>query len=169
MAAQTIRSGLWAMLLSASLLTVSGFPNPQNRTPHPLEGDYAVSLTRANVGGGIRFVVSLKRDGSKWVGEVRETPVPVVVKEVTVTGRNNLMVNATGVAGGVPATITLKIDGRKVNCSVNVGPRTADITATKKGGKATTIEGTYEGEGVVDSGERVPFVLIVKRIQGVDG
>lgn len=127
-----------------------------------------MSFARKDVRGGIRFLVSLKRDGSKWLGEVRETPVPVTVTNVTVTGRNSLTVSASGAAGGFPSTVTLKIDGRRITSSVNMGPRAATVTATKKAGeKATTIEGTYEGEGVIDGRDAVPFVLTVKRIRAV--
>ena len=90
MTRRTMRPGLLAMLICATIMAVTGFPKARNKPLHPLEGLYEVSATRTDTGQGFKFLVSLKSDGGKWVGEVRETPFPVTVKEVTVTGENSL-------------------------------------------------------------------------------
>lgn len=168
----TMRLGLIAALFWATLPAVTGFPKPQNNSPHPLEGLYEVSATRTDKGDGFKFLVSLKRDESKWVGAVREAVVPVTVKEVTITGENGLSGIATADAGGETISFTVKLEGNKITLNASAGDKAATLTATKKaieGTAAATVEGTYEGQFVVADGkEAFPVELIIKRIKPAD-
>jgi hypothetical protein len=168
---QMTRSCLAAMLICATLLVTTGFPRPQSGSAHPLEGLYEVSIKRGDVGGGIRFLVSLTRQGSSWVGEVSETPVPVTVKNITVIGDNSLTGTATVDEKGEAISITLKADGSKITCSVKDGERTATLTATKNASqeKATIdLEGIYDAHAVLDGGNSLAFELVIKRMKPAD-
>ena len=168
---QTMRLGLSAMLICATVLAVTGFPKPQNNRPHPLEGLYEVSATRTDKGNGFKFLVSLKRDGSKWTGEVREAVIPVTVKEVTVTGENSLAGSATADAGGETISFTVTVEGNKITCNARAGEKAITVTATKKAteGKApATVEGTYEGQAGAEGEQTFPVELIIKRSKPSD-
>src|SRR5262245_59778203 len=167
----TMRLGLMATLIWATLPAVTGFPRPQNTSPHPLEGLYEVSATRTDKGNGFKFLVSLTRDGSKWVGAVREAVVPVTVKEVTVTGENSMTGSATADVGGETISFTVKLEGNKITLSASAGEKAATLTATKKaidGTGAATVEGTYEGQFVAEGQNAFPVELIIKRIKPAD-
>jgi hypothetical protein len=168
---RTINLGLMAMLIWATFPVVAGFPMPQNKPPHALEGLYEVSATRTDKGQGFKFLVSLKSDGGKWTGEVRETPFPVTVNEVAVAGENSLTGSATADLGGRTISFTVKVEGGKITCNARDGERAATITATKKAteGKVTaTVEGTYEGQLVADDQNTFPVELIIKRTKPSD-
>ena len=166
---QTVRSSAAAVLICATLLVGTGLAGPQAR--HPLEGTYEVFITRGDVGGGFRFVVSFTRQAGRWAGEVRNTPVPVTVNEITVTGETNLSATATANSQGENGTITLKADGSKITCNVTLsgGTETATITATKKGdqGKAT-LEGTYDARAELNDGTTLTLELIIRRMKPAD-
>src|SRR5262245_38335010 len=108
---RTMKSGLLATLICVTILAVTGFPKTQNKSPRVLEGLYEVSLTDTDKGEGLKFLVSLTRDGDKWGGAVHETPFPVTVKEVTVTGENSLTGSATMDAEGDAISFTVKVEG----------------------------------------------------------
>jgi hypothetical protein len=165
---QTMRLGLVAALIWATLPAVAGFPRPQNKSPHPLEGLYEVSATRTDTGQGFKFLVSLTNDGGKWVGAVREAVIPVTVKEVTVTGENSLTGIATAEAGGETISFTVKVEGNKITCDASAGDKAATLTATKKaidGTVTATVEGTYEGQFVAEGQKNFPIELIIKRMK----
>jgi hypothetical protein len=168
---RTIRLGLMAILIWATLPAMAGFPKPQNKPPHPLEGLYEVSATRTDTGQGFKFLVSLTSDGGKWVGEVRETPFPVTVKEVAVAGENSLTGSATADAKGKAISFTVKVEGSKITCNASDGDKAITLTATKKAteGKApATVEGTYEGQAVAEGENTLPIELIIKRTKPSD-
>ena len=166
---QTMRLCLLAMLICATILAVTGTSSAQNKAPHLLEGIYEISATRTDTGQGFKFIVSLKIDGGKWVGEVRE--IPVTVKEVTVTGENSLSGSASFNAGGKTVSFTVKVEGGKITVNVSDVERPASITATKKAteGKVTaTVEGTYEGQAGAEGEKMFPIELILKRTYSSD-
>ena len=168
---QMMRLGLIAALIWATFPAVAGFPRPQNKSPHPLEGLYEVQATRTDKGDGFKFLVSLTNDGGKWAGAVREAVVPVTVKEVTVTGENSLTGIATAEPGGEAISFTVKVEGNKITCNASAGDRAATLTATKKAidGKLTaTVEGTYEGQFVVEGQNNFPVEIIIKRAKPAD-
>jgi hypothetical protein len=168
---QTIGSRLVATLIIATLMAMTGFPKPQNNRPHPLEGLYEVSATRTDTGQGFKFLVLLKSDGGKWVGEVRETPFPVTVKEVTVAGENSLTGRATADAKGSAISFTVKVEESKITVNASDGEKSATLTATKKAteGKVTaTVEGTYEGQAGAEGENTFPIELIIKRAKPSD-
>ena len=166
---QTMRLRMMAPLICATILAVTGFPKAQNKPLHPLEGLYEVSATRTDTGQGFKFTVSLTRDGGKWAGEVRETPIPVTVKEVTVTGENSLTGSATADIGRT-ISFTVKVEGSKITCNASDGEKAMALTATKKAteGKATaTVEGTYGGQAA-EGQNTFPVELIIKRVNPSD-
>jgi hypothetical protein len=168
---RTMKSGLLATLICVTILAVTGFLKTQNKSPHVLEGLYEVSLTDTDKGEGLKFLVSLTRDGDKWGGAVRETPFPVTVKEVTVTSENSLTGSATMDAEGDAISFTVKVEGSKITCIGSDGKKTATLTATKKAteGKVTaTVEGTYEGQAGIEGENPFPIELIIKRMKPSD-
>ena len=168
---QMMRSGLVAALIWATLPAVTGFPKPQDNRPHSLEGLYEVSATRTDTDNGFKFLVSLKRDGGKWVGAVSEAVIPVTVKEVTVTGENSLTGIATADGGGMTLSFTVKVEENKITLNASDGEKAATLTATKKateGKGAATVEGTYEGQFVAGGQKTFPVEIIIKRIKPAD-
>jgi len=163
-----LRSGLVAMLMVATLLAMAGLPQPRTESPHPLEGLYEVSIT-TDTGEVIRFLVSLKSESGKWVGEVRD--LPVTVKEVTVTGESNPTIIATATTEGMTGTITIKFEGSKLTSSVKIGEQTITLSGARKEteGQATaTIEGTYEAQASAEGEDPLLFVLTIKRTKPAD-
>ena len=170
MTRRTMRPGLLAMLICATIMAVTGFPKARNKPLHPLEGLYEVSATRTDTDQGFKFLVSLTSDGGKWTGAVRETPIPVTVKEVTVAGENSLTGSATADARGKVISFTVKIEGGKITCDASDGEKAITITATKKAteGKASvTVEGTYGGQAA-EGQNTFPVELIIKRVKPSD-
>jgi hypothetical protein len=166
-----MKSGLLTTLICVTILAVTGFPKAQNKPLHPLEGLYEVSLTDTDIGEGFKFLVSLTRDGDKWVGAVRETPFPVTVIEVTVTGENSLTGSATAYDKGEASSFTVKVEGSKITCNGSDGKKTATLTATKKAteGKVTaTVEGAYKGQAGIEGETPFSVELIIKRMKPSD-
>ena len=147
-------------------MATTGFPKPQNTALHPLEGLYEVSITPVDRERGFKFVVSLTRNDSKWVGEVRDTPVAVTVKDVTVTGENSLTGSVSIDAGEKTLKVAVKVEGSKIVCDMSDGEKAATLTATKKvteGKATTTIEGTYEAKAVMEGRDPLLLELVIKR------
>ena len=71
----------FALILSAPVYAQSD--------AHPVEGTYDVEATGDTI-GTIKFLLVLKRDGDKWTGEYRNTPIPIKVNSVKVEGDTNL-------------------------------------------------------------------------------
>lgn len=164
-----LRSALMAVALGVALMALVGTSKAQTTPPHPLEGLYEVSLDHN--GEVISFLVLFKRDGSKWGGEVRGTPIPVTVKELTVAGENSLTGAASADAEGRTVTITLKLEGSKITANLSLGERTATFTATKKeteGKAAATIEGAYDAQAVMEGRDPISVVLTIKRTKPAD-
>ena len=170
---QMLRSGLLAMLMGTAMLAMTGPLKPQTVPPQSMEGLYEVSITDER-GETLIFLVSLKRDADKWVGDVRG--VPVTIKDVTVAGESNPLVFATITVeektGAKTAAITIKFEGSKMILNLSDGTRgPKSVTGIKKEteGKATaTIEGTYEFNMAGGNDQKKPLFLSIKRTKLAD-
>ncbi|MDX2032030.1 MAG: hypothetical protein SF339_15250, partial [Blastocatellia bacterium] len=60
----------------AMMLAVSGLA--QNGGSHPVEGTYNVESKSSEL-GAITFVLVLKREGGKWMGEIKDSPMPLAI------------------------------------------------------------------------------------------
>ncbi len=157
---------------------------------HPVEGTYNVTAT-SNELGTLNFLMVLKRSGDKWTGEVKDSPTPLTVTNVTVDESNKVTVVAD--AGGSAVTIVGKFDGGKIVGDWTAGDIKGTWTAMKKDdavkpadkvvaaapaaatsatsataataatAAAAGIEGTYDAKVIADGQGELPFTLIIKR------
>lgn len=138
-----------------------------------VEGTYNVTATSAEL-GTINFLMVLKRDGGKWTAEVKDSPTPLIVTNVTVDDTNKITITAD--AGGTAVTIVGKFDGGEVAGDWSAG----DIKGTWKGAKKDTvvaeakpalssvsaaagIEGIYDAKVIAEGAGELPFTLTIKR------
>jgi hypothetical protein len=141
-----------------------------------VEGMYNVTATSSEL-GTINFLMVLKRDGGKWMAEVKDSPTPLTVTNVTVDEANKITITAD--AGGTSVTIVGKFDNGTVAGDWSAG----DIKGTWKGAKkdamvadakpaaapavsaaaAAGIEGTYDAKVIADGQGELPFTLVIKR------
>ncbi len=148
---------------------------------HPVEGTYNVTATSSEL-GTINFQMVLKRDGAKWVGEVKDSPTPMTVTNVTVDDANKITITAD--AGGTPVTIAGTFNDGKITGDWTAGDMKGTWTAARKeeaaksatvasasaasggstgAGVAAGIEGSYDAVVVADGQGELPFTLVIKR------
>lgn len=157
------------------LMTVAGFAQS-----HPVEGTYNVSATSSET-GQLNFFITLKREGGKWIGEIKDSPQPLTVTSVTVDENNKIIVVAD--AGGTPVTIAGKFDSGKITGDWSAGDIKGAWTGTKKDAVAAApaasatstagagaaakaaagIEGSYDAKVIADGQGELPFTLVIKR------
>jgi hypothetical protein len=176
-----VSSVLTLMLASASFSQSS--PPPQ---AHPVEGSYSVTAVSAEL-GTINFLMALKRNGEKWIGEVKDSPTPLTFSTVTVDEGNKVKI--IGDASGTALTINGKLDGSKLTGDWAAGDIKGTWTADKRkdeelkpgekavastsgsGGytssssaaAASGIEGAYDATVVADGQGELTFTLLIKR------
>ena len=88
--------------------------------------------------GTVNFVLILKRDGAKWTGEVKDSPTPLTVCNVTVDETTKYQSSAD--AGGTAVTINGKFDKGEFAGDWSAG----DIKGTWKGLKKDDRGGSGE-------------------------
>ncbi len=136
---------------------------------NPIEGTYNVTANSAEL-GVINFVMTLKRDGGKWRGEVKDSPTPLTVTSVTIDESNKVTIAAD--AGGTAVTINGKFDNGEMAGDWTAG----DIKGSWKAVRAATsaakpaspdtlagLEGTYEARISAEGQGELPFTLLIKR------
>ncbi|MGE0131963.1 MAG: hypothetical protein AB7U82_28090 [Blastocatellales bacterium] len=162
-------------LVCAAVLAVATLA--QNSNGADVAGDYNVTATSAEL-GTINFLLVIKRDGGKWSAEVKDSPTPLTVTNVTVDETNKITITAD--AGGTAVTIVGKFDNGAVAGDWSAG----DIKGTWKGAKkdavvaaakpadkpaapaadaAAGLEGTYDAKVIADGQGELPFTLVIKR------
>jgi len=144
---------------------------------HPVEGTYNVTAT-SNELGTINFVLVMKKDGDKWMAEVKDSPVPQTVTSATVDADNKVTIITD--AGGTPVNITGKFDAGKIagewtagdvkgtwkaekSGAMMAGPAPASAATPAAGGVAAGIEGSYDFKIVADGQGEFQMTLIIKR------
>ncbi len=178
MANQMMKLVSLVLLLGCMLmLAVAGLAAPQVGAAHPVEGTYSVEA-KGNDLGTITFLMTLKREGDKWIGEVKDSPVPLSVKSVTVDADNKVTILAD--TGGTQVTITGKFEANMLAGNWTAGDATGSWSGTKKEMVTTTekiaapvsavstaslaaLEGAYDAQVTADGQGTLPFVLIIKR------
>lgn len=118
-------------LVFAMIFAVAAFG--QSTSAHPVEGSYNVTSTSSEL-GTMSFVMILKKDGSKWSGEVKDSPTPLTVTSVTVDATNKVTVVAD--AGGTPVTIIGNYASDKIAGDWTAGDIKGAWKAEKKGAMA---------------------------------
>ncbi|MDQ3010112.1 MAG: hypothetical protein M3X11_05360, partial [Acidobacteriota bacterium] len=118
-------------LVFAMIFAVAAFG--QSTSAHPVEGSYNVTSTSSEL-GTMSFVMILKKDGSKWSGEVKDSPTPLTVTSVTVDATNKVTVVAD--AGGTPVTIIGNYASDKIAGDWTAGDIKGTWKAEKKGAMA---------------------------------
>jgi hypothetical protein len=172
--------GMWqsirpALMLAGIFVAATGAAAAtQTGAPHPVEGTYDVTATGGEI-GTIKYIMKLRREGGKWVGEVTDAPFPMTINTVSVDADNKISMSAT--AGEATATITGKFDAGKLAGDWTAGDATGTWSALKQEAVAAApatsatataapageVEGTYDAEIVADGQGTLPFTLIVKR------
>ncbi|MGH9751976.1 MAG: hypothetical protein ACREA2_04270 [Blastocatellia bacterium] len=154
-------------LAQAALAQSSAPPAPS------IEGTYNVTATSAEL-GAVNFTLILKRDGGKWTGEIKDSPTPLTISNVTVDENNKITVTAD--AGGTAVTINGTFNNGELAGDWTAG----DIKGTWKGVKkdaeavaakpaaassaaAAGIEGTYDAKVVATGQGELTFTLVIKR------
>ncbi|MDX2033233.1 MAG: hypothetical protein SF339_21330, partial [Blastocatellia bacterium] len=141
---------------------------------HPVEGTYNVESKSSEL-GAITFVLVLKREGGKWMGEIKDSPMPLAISAVTVDEANKVTVTAD--AGGTPVTIEGKFTDGKIAGDWSAGDMKGTWTGARKdavvaaakpaaaagGGAAAGIEGTYDFKIVADGQGELPLTLVIKK------
>ncbi|MGH9935736.1 MAG: hypothetical protein ACREAM_05785, partial [Blastocatellia bacterium] len=142
----------------------------------PVEGTYNVTANSAEL-GAVNFVMIIKRDGGKWTAEVKDSPTPLTVTNVTVDDTNKITIIAD--AGGTAVTINGKFDNGAIAGDFSAG----DIKGTWKGAKkdavvaeakpatapapaagaAAGLEGTYDAKVIAEGQGELVFTLVIKR------
>jgi len=165
-------TGVLLSLVFAMFMSVAAFA--QN-----IEGTYNVSAASAEL-GTINFVLVLKKDGAKWTGEIKDSPIPQTVTSVTVDGDNIIIVTD---AGGTPVNIKGKFTGDKVAGDWTAGDAKGTWKGEKAGAAGATamagpapkstggaipagIEGSYDFKIVADGQGEFVMTLIIKNDGG---
>jgi hypothetical protein len=164
-----------------SLVFVMVFAMAAFAQSHPVEGSYNVTSQSSEL-GTLNFVMILKKDGSKWSGEVKDSPTPLTVTSVIVDETNKVTVVAD--AGGTAVTIIGKFADDKIAGDWSAGdikgtwkadkkgtmvaaPATA-MTAKPAGGGTTAADvvGSYDFKIVADGQGEFAMTLIIKNDGG---
>jgi len=143
---------------------------------HAVEGTYNVSANSTEL-GTVNFVMILKRDGGKWTAEVKDSPTPLTVTNVTVDDTNKITITAD--AGGTPVTITGKFDNDTIAGDWSAGDIKGAWKGTKKDAAVAAakpadapaaapaaaggLEGTYDAKVIADGQGELAFTLVIKR------
>lgn len=97
--------------LALALLTLAALTSAALAQTHPVEGAYTVTAVGNEI-GTVNFTLTLKRSGESWTGEVTESPVPLMVKSVTVDASNKVTIDAS--TGDTPVTIIGTLEGNQI-------------------------------------------------------
>jgi hypothetical protein len=174
------RASLALALVLASVLSVTALAQ-NGGSAHPVEGTYNVNSTSAEM-GTLTFVLVLKKNGDKWMGEIKDAPMPLTVNNAMVDPENNVSVTAD--AGGTPVEIKGKFEAGKIKGGWTAGDMKGTWEATKKelaaaapattaptAGAATAssladLEGTYDTVVSADGQGELPLTLVIKNDAG---
>ncbi len=144
----------------------------------PVAGTYNVTATSTEI-GTVNFVMVIKRDGAKWTAEVKDSPTPITVSNVTVDESNKITIVAD--SGGTAVTINGKFNkgeivgdwsagdikgtwkGLKKDDVAEAKPADKPSSAPTGGAPAGDIEGTYEAKVVAEGQGELTFTLVIKR------
>jgi hypothetical protein len=145
---------------------------------HPVEGSYNVESKSSEL-GTINFIMVLKKDGAKWVGEIKDAPMPLTVTSVTVDETNKVTINCD--AGGTTVAILGKFADGKIAGDWTAGDMKGTWSGAKKdavvasattkpaaapaagGAGAAALEGTYDFKIIADGQGELPLTLVIKR------
>lgn len=170
------RASLALAMILASVLSVTALAQNGGST-HPVEGTYNVNSTSAEM-GTLTFVLVLKKNGDKWMGEIKDAPMPLTVSNASVDADNNVSVTAD--AGGTSVEIKGKFDAGKIKGGWSAGDMKGTWEATKKDMAATAapaaaapaasaaagIEGTYDTVVIAEGQGELPLTLVIKNDAG---
>jgi hypothetical protein len=162
-------------LVCAAVLAVAALA--QNGDNAAIAGDYNVTATSAEL-GTINFTMIIKRDGAKWTAEVKDSPTPLTVTNITVDDANKITISAD--AGGTTVTIIGKFDNGNIAGDWTAGDikgtwkaakkdlvvaaaKPASAPAASASAPAAGLEGTYDAKVVADGQGELTFTLVIKR------
>jgi hypothetical protein len=139
-------------LVFAGVLSVSALAQ-NGASSHPIEGTYNVNSSSPEM-GTLTFLLVLKKNGDKWMGEIKDAPMPLAVSTTVVDADNNVVVTAD--AGGTPVEIKGKFEAGKIKGGWSAGEMKGTWEATKK--EDTVVIADGQGE--------LPLTLLIKNEAG---
>lgn len=171
------RASLVLAMMLAGVLSVTALAQ-NGGSAHPVEGTYNVNSKSAEM-GTLTFLLVLKKNGDKWMGEIKDAPMPLTVSATTVDADNN--VNVTADAGGTSVEIKGKFTAGKITGDWSAGDMKGTWEATRKeevmaastapsapaaAGAAADLEGTYDTVVIADGQGELPLTLMIKNDGG---
>src|SRR5215470_7790199 len=164
-----------SLLCAAALAQASLAQSDAKSDAKSFEGTYSMTANSAEL-GTLNFLMILKRDGGKWTAEVKDSPTPFTISNVTIDDSNKISITAD--AGGTAVTINGKFDKGEFAGDWSAG----DIKGTWKGARKdasaaaakpasppasaealAAFEGTYDGTITAEGQGSLPFTLVIKR------
>lgn len=164
-------------LVFAGVLSVSALAQ-NGASSHPIEGTYNVNSSSPEM-GTLTFLLVLKKNGDKWMGEIKDAPMPLAVSTTVVDADNNVVVTAD--AGGTPVEIKGKFEAGKIKGGWSAGEMKGTWEATKKEEAAVMaataapaaaapaaggLEGSYDTVVIADGQGELPLTLLIKNEAG---
>lgn len=158
----------FAMVFAAASFGQSG---------HPVEGTYNVTATSEAL-GTLSFLMTLKKDGGKWTGEIKDSPTPLNVTSVAVDESNKVTVVAD--AAGTAVTIGGQYADNKIDGDWSAGDIKGKWKAERKGAMAAAgaammakpsataadIAGSYDVAANSEAMGTMSFVMVLKNDGG---
>ena len=141
-----------------------------------VEGTYTINSASSEL-GTLTFLLTLKKTDGKWMGEIKDSPMPLTVSTVTVDADNNVIITAD--AGGTTVEMKAKAEGGKLKGTWTAGDMKGTMEGSKKdavmataapaavapaaAASAASLEGTYDAKVVADGQGELPFTLVLKK------
>ena len=154
---------------SASVILAAALAQNGNGSTHPIEGTYNTAISSPDL-GTVSFLLILKKDGDKWTAEVKDSPLPLTVSQVTVDADNNVIVAVD--AGGTKAELKAKFEAGKLKGNWSAGEMKGTLEAAKKDAAPATVvaptavaglEGTYDAKVSAEGLGEAPLTLVIKK------
>ncbi|HZF39202.1 MAG TPA: hypothetical protein VE715_10285 [Blastocatellia bacterium] len=121
--------GLTLSAVAASLISVAVMAQNSAGTAHAAEGTYVVNSSSPAM-GALTFLLTLKKNGEKWSGEITDCPMPLTVNNALVDAENNVVL--VGDLGGRMIEIKGKFEAGKITGGWSLGELKGAWDAIKK-------------------------------------
>jgi hypothetical protein len=167
--------GLALSAVAASLISVAAMAQNSAGTAHPAEGTYVVNSSSPAM-GTLTFLLTLKKNGEKWSGEITDCPMPLTVNSALVDTENNVVLVVD--LGGRMIEIKGKFEAGKITGGWSLGElkgswnatqkeetkaATAPIMATLTGATPPTLEGAYDLKVTTDAQTEFLLTLVIRK------
>ncbi|MFN0124259.1 MAG: hypothetical protein ACKV2V_27480 [Blastocatellia bacterium] len=141
---------------------------------HPIEGKYDVTVTGDAV-GSLSFILSLKKNGDNWTGEIQNSPQPMNVTKCEVGTDNAIVLSAD--TDGIAIDMNVTWDNGKLDGQWTAGELRGGVKGMKQSGGAAkpapattasttraSYEGTYAATLTVEGQGTLPFGITIRKV-----